>query len=44
MQPAATGTTIAFHEEQLPDEQSRTVRKNHWAQVLDDFESAVSVG
>jgi hypothetical protein len=42
MQAAATGTTIAFHEEHLPDEQTRTVRKDHWAQVLDDLESAAS--
>lgn len=42
MQPAASGTTIAFHEEHLPDAKSRTVRKGHWAQFLDDFASAIS--
>lgn len=44
VQTAATGTTIAFHEEHLPDEHIRTVRKNHWTQMLDDLESAVPAG
>ncbi len=36
--PAASGTTVAFHEEHLPDEQARSRRKDHWAQLLDDLE------
>ena len=44
LRPAATGTTIAFHEEHLPDEQTRTQRKVHWNQLLDDLESTVSDG
>lgn len=42
--PAATGTTVAFHEEHLPDERTRVLRKNHWARVLDELELAVSAG
>jgi len=41
VRPAATGTTVAFDEENLPDEHARAVCKGHWAQVLDDLESAV---
>jgi len=44
VQPAVSGTTVAFHEEQLPDEQARTLLKDHWAQVLADLESAVAAG
>lgn len=44
VQSDATGTTIAFHEEQLPDEQTRTRRKHWWAQVLDDLKATVSAG
>ncbi len=44
MQSAATGTTVAFHEEHLPDHQTRTLRKNHWEQLLDDLDSAVAAG
>lgn len=40
----ATGTTISFHEEQLPDEHTRTVRKDHWICLLDDLASAVPAG
>lgn len=39
VQTAASGTTVAFHEDHLPDEQARSLRKAHWAQVLDDLES-----
>lgn len=35
--PAASGTTIAFHEDQLPDEHARSRRKNHWTRLLDDL-------
>lgn len=35
---AASGTTVAFHEDQLSDEQDRSRRKNHWAQLLHDLE------
>lgn len=35
---AASGTTVAFHEDQLSDEQARSRRKNHWAQLLHDLE------
>jgi len=38
LQPAASGTTLAFHEEHLPDEQARSRRKDHWARLLDDLE------
>lgn len=41
---AATGTTVAFHEEHLPDESTRLLRKDHWARVLDDLELVVSAG
>ena len=41
VQTAVSGTTIAFHEEHLPDEQTRDLRKAHWTQVLDDLESSV---
>jgi len=42
VQGAVSGTTVAFHEEHLPDEQTRNLRKAHWAQVLDDLEATVS--
>lgn len=42
LQPAVAGTMIAFHEEHLPDEQTQTRRKDHWAQLLDDLSSTVS--
>ncbi len=35
--PAASGTTVAFHEDHLPDEHARNRRKDHWAQLLDDL-------
>jgi len=38
--PATTGTTIAFHEEHLADEQARTLRKQHWTQLLDELRAA----
>lgn len=39
--PASRGcTAVAFHEEHLPDEQARALRKAYWTQVLDDLESA----
>ncbi len=44
VQSAATGTTIAFHEEHLPDQQTRILRKAHWAQLLDDLESTAPTG
>ena len=44
MYSAATGTTIAFHEDHLPDERARTLRKAYWAHILDDLDSAVSAG
>ncbi len=40
--PAASGTTVAFHEDQLPDEHARSQRKDHWAQLLDDLEVMTS--
>ncbi len=43
LQAAVSGTTVAFHEEHLPDEQARILRKVYWAQVLDDLGAAVSV-
>lgn len=42
VQAAVSGTTVAFHEDHLPDEQARNLRKAYWAQVLDDLEAAVS--
>lgn len=41
---AVTGTTIAFHEDHLPDDRARTRRNAHWAHILDDLDSAVSAG
>ncbi len=35
---AARGTTVAFHEDHLPDERTRSQRKHHWAKLLDDLE------
>lgn len=40
---AVSGTMIAFHEEHLPDEQTRDLRKAHWTQVLDDLQAHVPV-
>jgi len=31
----------ALDEEYLPDQRTRTLRQGHWAQLLDDLESAV---
>ena len=42
--PARSGTTIAFHEDHLPDERARSLRKDHWAQLLDDLGAALSAG
>ena len=39
--PAASGTTVAFHEEHLPDELTRLQRKDHWTHLLDDFGAAL---
>ena len=39
--PAASGTTVAFHEEHLPDEQARSQRKDHWTLLLDDLGAAL---
>lgn len=44
VQAAVSGTTVAFHEEHLPDQQTRALRKDHWAQVLDDLASVVCAG
>ena len=38
--PAKTGTTVAFHEDQLADEQARARRKQHWTRLLDDLGAA----
>lgn len=38
--PAVAGTTVAFHEDHLPDEGTRTRRKAHWGLVLDELEAA----
>lgn len=35
---AATGTTIAFHEDHLPDEDTRRLRKEYWGRLLDDLQ------
>lgn len=37
LMPAATGTTVAFHEEHLPDERRRTLGKQHWTRLLEDL-------
>jgi len=42
VQPAASGTTVAFHEEHLPDEQTRSQRKCYWSQLLDDLQQEVA--
>ena len=34
--PAATGTTVAFHEEHLPDAHARSLRKAYWSELLDE--------
>ena len=39
--PSACGTTVAFHEEHLPDEPNRIQRKDHWTYLLDDFGAAL---
>lgn len=39
LQSAATGTTIAWHEEHLPDAVTRERRKMHWTRMLDDLQS-----
>jgi len=44
LQSAATGTTVAWHEEHLPDASARVRRKGHWTQLLDDLESEVANG
>lgn len=42
--PTASGTTIAFHEERLPDERTRAERKDHWTRLLDDLETVARTG
>jgi uncharacterized protein YndB with AHSA1/START domain len=34
-------TTVAFHEEHLPDEKARETRKAHFQSVLDKFDTAI---
>ena len=36
LMPAATGTTIGFHQERLASEAERTQMLAHWTKVLDD--------
>lgn len=38
---AATGTTVAFHEEHLADQAERTGRRAAWAALLDDLAAEV---
>jgi len=40
--PAARGTTVAFHEDQLPDEHARSERKHHWARLLQELETTAT--
>ncbi len=35
IRPAATGTTIRFHQERLPDAEARERQRDHWRGVLD---------
>ena len=42
LMPTASGTTVAFHEDHLPDEETRTLRKEYWAALLDDLQQASS--
>ncbi|MFT4260145.1 SRPBCC domain-containing protein [Microbacterium sp.] len=40
--PAATGTTIAFHQERLADAAEREQMLAHWTAVLDDIGAAIA--
>lgn len=35
VRPAATGTTVRFHQERLPDADARARQREHWRGVLD---------
>lgn len=35
--PAATGTTIAVHNEHLPDSDTREAMRRHWTAALDEL-------
>jgi hypothetical protein len=35
IRPAASGTSVRFHQERLPDEAARTRQREHWRAVLD---------
>ncbi len=41
---AVTGVTVAFHEEQLMNEDARTTRKEHWESLLRELGAEVSRG
>ncbi|MFT4156913.1 MAG: hypothetical protein QM630_03140 [Microbacterium sp.] len=40
--PAATGATIAFHQERLADAAEREQMRAHWSKVLDDIGAAIA--
>lgn len=42
LRPAATGTTIAFHQERLADRAERKMMLTHWTGVLERMVSALS--
>lgn len=35
VRPAATGTSVRFHQERLPDAEARERQREHWRSVLD---------
>jgi uncharacterized protein YndB with AHSA1/START domain len=39
--PAATGTTISFHQEHLPDARAREERREHFTAALDRLEGHI---
>jgi uncharacterized protein YndB with AHSA1/START domain len=43
VRPAASGTTIGFHQERLADEGERERMLAHWNQVLDGIEEDLAV-
>jgi hypothetical protein len=40
--PAATGTTIAFHQDRLASAAERAEMLAHWTAVLDDTRAAIT--
>jgi len=42
VRPAATGTSVRFHQERLADAAERTRQRAHWRGVLDAIEAALA--